>query len=68
MEPSLQEIKSLLDYLVKHNEDHAGEIMELAERTRALGNAEAHEHIVTGVGLLRQSNENLRMALAELGA
>jgi hypothetical protein len=67
MEP-LEEIKGLLDYLVKHNEDHAGEIMELASRVHALGNVDAHHHITTGVELLRQSNENLRMALLELGA
>ena len=39
---------SLLEYLVKHNHDHAGEIMELAERAQTLGNTEAYEHIVQG--------------------
>jgi len=67
MEPSIHEIKGLLDYLIKHNQDHAGEIMELAERARDLGHAEAYQHIVRGVELLDSSNQSLRAALAALG-
>ena len=66
MEPSIQEIRSLLEYLIKHNRDHAGEIMDLAEQAQTLGHAEAYRHIVKGVGLLNDSNESLRAALAVL--
>lgn len=66
MEPSIREIKGLLEYLIKHNQDHAGEIMDLAERTQTLGNTEAYRHIVRGVDLLNESNESLQAALAVL--
>lgn len=68
MEASTHEIRSLLEYLVKHNADHAGEIMELAERAQILGNQEAYQHIVQGVRLLNDSNESLRAALTALEA
>ncbi len=68
MDASTQEIKSLLEYLVKHNADHAGEIMELADRAQILGNQEAYKHIVEGVRLLNDSNESLRAGLAALEA
>jgi hypothetical protein len=68
VDPSLQEISSLLEYLIKHNRDHAGEIMELAERAQDLGNTAAYEHIVRGVDLLNDSNESLQAALAVLEA
>ena len=67
MELSVQEMTALLTYLIKHNQDHAGEIMELAERARDLGHAEAYQHIVRGVELLDSSNQSLRAALAALG-
>lgn len=63
---TLTEIKSLLEYLIKHNRDHAGEIMELAERARTLGNTAAYQHIVKGVDLLNESNESLQAALVAL--
>ena len=64
----IQQIKSLLEYLIKHNQDHASEIMDLAERAQTLGNTEAYEHIVRGVDLLNDSNESLQAALAALEA
>jgi hypothetical protein len=64
----IQQIKSLLEYLIKHNQDHAGEIMDLAERAQTLGNTEAYQHIVKGVDLLNESNASLQAALAVLEA
>ncbi len=66
MEPSLQEIKALLEYLIKHNQDHAHEIMDLADQAQTLGNTEAYRHIVRGVDLLHDSNDSLLAALAAL--
>ncbi len=63
----IQQIKSLLEYLIKHNRDHAGEIMDLAERAHTLGNTEAYQHITRGVDLLNDSNASLQAALAALG-
>ncbi len=67
-EPSIREITALLDYLIKHNRDHAGEIMELAERAQSLGHTAAYGHIVRGVDLLNESNESLQAALTALEA
>jgi hypothetical protein len=68
MEATLQEITTLLDYLIKHNRDHAGEIMALAERAQVLGNTVAYRHIVNGVDLLNESNGSLQAALDALEA
>lgn len=63
---AMSELEALLQYLVKHNEDHAGEIMDLAARAETLGKTGVHEHLLRGVDLLSRSNESLRAALAEL--
>jgi len=68
VEPSIREIKGLLEYLIKHNQDHAGEIVDLAQRAQTLGNSEAYRHIARGVDLLNDSNDSLRAALAALEA
>jgi hypothetical protein len=67
-EPSVKEITALLAYLIKHNQDHAAEIMELARDARLLGKGDAYEHIVRGVELLGESNKSLQAALAALEA
>lgn len=66
--PSIREMTALLDYLIKHNRDHAGEIMELAEQAKSLGHEVAYQHIVRGVDLLNGSNESLQAALTALEA
>lgn len=66
MEGEMRELEVLLEYLVKHNGDHAGEIMDLAARADALGNTEVYDHLVRGVDLLNDSNESLRAALTAL--
>jgi hypothetical protein len=66
MEDAMRELEALLDYLIKHNEDHAGEILGLAERAKSLGKKEAYDHLAKGVDLLTASNESLRAALQTL--
>jgi hypothetical protein len=66
MASELQELEALLEYLVKHNADHAEEITSLAGRAESMGKKEAHEQLVAGVELLNRSNEKLKAALAEL--
>ena len=66
MEGEMRELEALLEYLVKHNGDHAGEIMDLATRAEALGKAEVYDHLVRGVELLNESNESLKAALTAL--
>ena len=66
MASGMQELEALLEYLVKHNTDHAGEIMDLARRAQDLGKKEVYDHLLTGVDLLNSSNESLKAALAVL--
>lgn len=66
MEHDTEELVALLRYLVKHNEDHASELLELADRARELGKEDAHGHLARGVELLRESNTSLQTALATL--
>ena len=66
MASGMQELDALLEYLVKHNGDHAGEILGLARRAQDLGKKEVYEHLLTGVDLLNSSNESLKAALALL--
>jgi hypothetical protein len=66
MEGHVDELEALLEYLIKHNADHAGEIEELAARAETLGNSAAHEHLLVGVAKLKDSNESLKAALLAL--
>jgi hypothetical protein len=66
MEHSTTELVALLQYLVKHNEDHAAEILDLADSARKLDKEDAYDHLLRGVELLKDSNTSLRAALATL--
>jgi hypothetical protein len=66
MATALQELRVLLEYLVKHNQDHATELMDLAGRVKAEGHERAYDHMVKGADLLDESNRALREALEEL--
>ena len=68
MDSELLELDALLEYLVKHNAEHAEEIMELAVRAKGLGRTPVYEDLVHGVDLLNSSNERLKAALAGLRA
>ena len=63
---TMEDLTALLQYLVKHNEEHADEIVELAGRARELGREDAYGHLLRGVELLRDSNTSLRAALVTL--
>ena len=63
----IKQLAALLDYMIKHNEEHAEEVKEYAGRARALGNEEAQAEIEKGVELLTQSNQMLRKARNRLG-
>ncbi len=63
----IKQLAALLDYMIKHNEEHAEEVKEYAGKAKALGNEEAQEDIEKGVALLTQSNEMLKKARARLG-
>ena len=66
MATAREELRVLLEYLVKHNQDHATELMELATRVKAQGHEKAYDHMKKGAGLLDESNRALQEALREL--
>jgi hypothetical protein len=66
MKDEMRELEALLEYLVKHNREHAGEITDLAGRAEALGKSEVYDHLIRGVELLNESNESLEAALTVL--
>ena len=51
---------------MKHNQEHATEITELAARAQALGKTGASEHLTRGVDLMNDSTKSLQAALAAL--
>jgi hypothetical protein len=62
----MQELRVLLEYLVKHNQDHAAELLALATRVKEQGHAQAYDHMAKGVDLLNESNRSLQAALEKL--
>ena len=66
MATAIEELRLLLEYLVKHNQEHADELMDLAARVKAQGNEKAHDHMAKGFDLLNESNLSLQEALEEL--
>lgn len=66
MEQGTEKLAVLLDYLIKHNEEHAQEMKELAVGAQQVNNEKAMAAIERGMELLLQSNESLRAAYAAL--
>ena len=66
MATAIEELRLLLEYLVKHNQEHANELMDLAVRVKDQGHEKAYDHMAEGVDLLNGSNQSLREALDEL--
>lgn len=63
---AMKELDTLLTYLISHNQDHANEIIELAETALAHGQNTAHADLMRGVEALNISNEHLIRALRNL--
>jgi len=63
MDETNRELDALLNYLINHNAEHAGEINELAERVHATEKQDVYEHLLRGVEYLNLSNESLKKAL-----
>jgi hypothetical protein len=66
MKDEMKELDALLDYLIGHNKDHAGEITALAEKALTLGKSSVHDNLMRGVEALNTSNESLIRALEGL--
>ena len=59
-------IKTLLNYWVEHNKEHSQEIIEWAEKARALGEDEVCEQMLEAVQEMDKANEQLAQALKKL--
>ena len=66
MATALEELRLLLEHLVKHNQAHATELTDLAARVKAQGCERASDHMAEGIDLLNASNLSLQEALEEL--
>ena len=66
MQSDMKELDSLLDYTIRHNEEHAKELENLAEKARTLGKGRVDEEIKRGVEQLNEANQSLERALKQL--
>ena len=66
MQSDMKELDSLLDYTIRHNEEHAKELENLAQKARKLGKGRVDEEIKRGVEQLNQANQSLERALKQL--
>lgn len=66
MDSSIKKLDALLDYIIRHNTEHAEEIGALAQEALALGYPEVHDELTKGVAQMHSSTEALRNALNNL--
>lgn len=59
-----QKQAALLDYMLKHNEHHAAELDQVADKLRAEGNEKAAEQIKKAVDEFQKGNLYLSLALS----
>ena len=62
--PQGDKMTALLDYMLKHNESHAAELDQVAEKMRAAGKAAAAEQIKKAVDEFQKGNLYLSLALS----
>ncbi|MPW27153.1 hypothetical protein GC105_15350 [Alkalibaculum sp. M08DMB] len=58
----MKELKALLNHLIGHNENHADEIKQLAQRAKDLEIEESYELMIKGTKELQNSNVSLKKA------
>ena len=62
----MEKLEILLKHWVEHNEEHAEEFGEWAEKAKVLGNIVVHDDILSAVEKMRKANEYLLRALENL--
>ena len=65
-EPQGDKMTALLDYMLKHNEHHAAELDQVAEKLRQEGKTAAAEQIKKAVDEFQKGNLYLSLALASV--
>lgn len=66
--PQGDKMAALLDYMLKHNESHAAELDQVAEKMRAAGKEAAAEQIKKAVDEFQKGNLYLGLALSMVKA
>ena len=66
MEAEMKELHALLDYIIKHNQEHSEEIETLSQKAMNLGKTAVYDYLVKGVEQMKASNESLKKALDKL--
>lgn len=59
-------LRILLSHWVEHNEEHAGEFAEWAQRAKAGGQLPVHDHMMKAVKQMKAANQALLAALESL--
>ena len=59
-------LKTLLDYWVKHNQEHSQELREWAELTNAILDTETHQEMLQAAQEMDKASEYLSQALKRL--
>ncbi|HEX29288.1 TPA: hypothetical protein ENG04_04335 [Candidatus Poribacteria bacterium] len=62
----VKRLEALLKYWIAHNEEHAGEFQEWADKAKASGNIAIHDSMSIAVRKIYEANEYLLKALKEL--
>ncbi len=66
METGLRELEALLEYIIKHNNEHAEEINALAQKAASLRRDDVSINLIRGVEKMKESNADLTIALESL--
>jgi hypothetical protein len=62
----MKELKALLSYMIEHDDEHAEELKDLAEKAKSLGNTVAYDELIAGVNEMKAANERLKNASKKL--
>ena len=62
----LDKLRVLLDYWIKHNEEHGAEFKEWAEKAQELGETAVHDDLMKAHDELQNANTSLLRALGQL--
>ena len=60
------QLKTMLNYLIDHNEEHSQEFREWAEKAKTSGESEVCDQILQAADDLDRANEALNRALQKL--
>lgn len=64
----LQKLRILLEHWIEHNEAHAEEFMEWADKAKELRSSAVTEKIATASDCMLKANESLRAAIKSLNS